>query len=473
MRGRRFWLLALALLAALPAPAGAASPEVVQANLDGDINSITASYLQGVVAHASADHAAAILIVTNTPGGLSSAMDDITEALLNSPVPVIVYVSPAGARADSAGLFVAQAADLVAMAPGTNIGSAHPVSGSGGDIGGDLGKKVLNDAVARIRNLATLHSRNADWSENAVRNSVNVGAEEAVRLHVADLEAKDVPSLLAAVDGRTLHRPHTSDVTLRLAGAQIVSAPMSPLQFLLHALIDPNVAYLLMLLAIYGLIAEVTTPGAVVPGVVGVISAVLALVALSSLPVTLAGILLLLFAVALFVADIHATTHGVLTIGGVTALVLGSALLFNTGVGGLGLDPWLILGAAVVSLAFFGFILRKAVSARSRAAVTDAEVLVGAVGEAREALDPDGRIFVAGAEHEAVSSSGTIPRGTHVTVVAQKGARLAVAPTPVQEAETDAPATADAATSGKRRRGPRSTGAAGTRRRRDLSQRPG
>jgi membrane-bound serine protease (ClpP class) len=260
-----------------------------------------------------------------------------------------------------------------------------------------------------------------------------------VRLHVADLEAKDLPSLLASLDGRTLRRPNSADVTLHLAGAQIVGEPMSPLQSLLHALIDPNVAFLLFLLAIYGLIAEVTTPGAVVPGVVGVISAVLALVAFSSLPVTLAGVLLLLFAATLFVVDIHAPTHGVLTLGGIASLVLGAALLFNTGVGGSGLDPRLIAASALASLAFFGFVLRKAVAVRSRAALEPAQMLVGAVGEARGDLAPEGRIFVAGAEHEAVSTSGTIPSGTHVTVVAQKGAWLAVTPTALVEASDSAP----------------------------------
>jgi membrane-bound serine protease (ClpP class) len=426
MPGRRLWLLAFALLAMLPQPGSASGPEVVQADLSGEINSITASYMEGVVDHAAADRARAIVIVTNTPGGVSSAMDDITTALLNSPVPVIVYVSPAGARADSAGLFVAESADLVAMAPGTNIGSAHPISGSGTDITGDLGQKVLNDAVARIRNLATLHNRNADWAENAVRNSVNVGADEAVRLKVADLEAKDLQALLAAVDGRTLHRPHSTDVTLHVSGAEVVSDSMSPVQFLLHALIDPNVAYILFLLAIYGLIAEVTTPGAIVPGVVGVISAILALVAFSSLPVTLAGALLLLVAVGLFVADVKAPTHGVLTLGGIASLVLGSALLFNTGPGGVGVDPWVIAGAALVSLVFFGLIVRKAAAARSRDALRRSQVLVGSIGEAREDLDPEGRIFVAGAIWEAVSTGPTIPRGTAVGVVAQKGHRLAV-----------------------------------------------
>jgi membrane-bound serine protease (ClpP class) len=345
-------------------------------------------------------------------------------------VPVIVYVSPAGARADSAGLFVAESADLVAMAPGTNIGSAHPISGSGANIGGDLGTKVLNDAVARVRNLAELHGRNADWAEKAVRESVNVGAEEAVRLHVADLEAKDLRSLLAQIDGRTLRRPHAEDVTLRLAGAPIVVEEMAPLQSLLHALVDPNIAYLLFLLAIYGLIAEVTTPGAIVPGVVGVISAVLALVAFASLPVTLGGALLLLFAIGLFVADIKAPTHGVLTLGGVASLVLGSALLFNTGPEGTGINPWLIAGAAAVSLVFFGFIVRKAAAARSRQAWARSETLVGAVGEAREQLAPEGTIFVAGAVWEAVSTTGNIAAGTPVKVVAQKGARLGVAALP-------------------------------------------
>src|SRR5438093_7298064 len=441
MPGRRLWLLAFALLAVLPGPASASSPEVVRADLGGEINSITASYLEGVVDRAAGERAAAIVLVTNTPGGVSTAMDDITTALLNSPVPVIVYVSPAGARADSAGLFVAQAADLVAMAPGTNIGSAHPISGSGGDLTGDLGRKVLNDAVARIRNLATLHGRNADWAENAVRNSVNIGAEEAVRLKVADLEARDLPTLLAAVSGTTLHRPHATDVTLGLSGARVVGDPMSPLQFLLHALIDPNVAYILFLLAIYGLIAEVTTPGAIVPGVVGVISAILALVAFSSLPVTLAGALLLLFSVALFVADVKAPTHGVLTLGGVGSLVLGSALLFNSGPGGVGVDPWVIAGAALVSLGFFGFIVRKAAGARSRDALKRSQVLVGSIGETREDLDPEGRIFVAGAIWEAVSSGGNIPRGAPVVVVAQKEARLAVEAT----GEGDAAAGAAAA----------------------------
>jgi membrane-bound serine protease (ClpP class) len=416
----------LALLAFLPRPASAAGPVVDVATLDGDINSITASYIASVVDRASSDHAGALVIVTNTPGGISTAMDGIIGSLLSSPVPTVVYVSPAGARAASAGLFVAQAADVVAMAPGTNIGSAHPISGGGTDLTGDLGRKVLNDAVARIRGLADLHGRNADWCEKAVRDSVNIGATEAVSLHVADLEAHDLATLLKQIDGRTAHRPHGSDVTFKTAGAEVVDIPMSPLQFLLHALINPDVAYLLMLVAIYGLIAEVTTPGAVFPGVIGVISALLALVSLTSLPVNIAGALLILFAFVLFVIDIKAPTHGVLTAGGLIALLLGSAFLIDTGPIGIGVSPWLIAAAGLLSAGFFAIVIRKVVAARLRQPAVGPESLVGEIGRAREDLDPDGMVFVAGALWRATAQGGQIPAGSDVRVVGREGLTLRV-----------------------------------------------
>src|SRR5690349_8186425 len=198
------WLVFAAAAVLVPLNASAATPHVEQADLNGDINNIMSAYIQASVNRAEADHADALLVVMNTPGGISTSMDEIVTNLLNSKVPVIVYVYPSGARAASAGLFVAQAADIVAMAPGTNIGSAHPIQATGENITGDLGAKVLNDAVTRVRNLASMHGRNADWAEQAVRNSVNINAEEAVRLHVADLEATDVRSLLNEVDGRTV-----------------------------------------------------------------------------------------------------------------------------------------------------------------------------------------------------------------------------------------------------------------------------
>jgi membrane-bound serine protease (ClpP class) len=374
MPARRFWLCVTAAVIALlvrtsTAAADSGAPLVLTASLDGEINSATSGYLAQAVSQAQAQHAAALVILMNTPGGLSSSMDEMVASLLSSKVPTVVYVAPAGARADSAGLFVAQAADVVAMAPGTNIGSAHPINASGANIGGELEQKVVNDAVARIRDLAASHGRNADWCEQAVRQSVNVGAASAVDLHVADLQARDLPSLLSALDGRELPRPHATPVTLHVAGAAVQDDSMPlPLRFL-QLIMDPNVAYLLLLLAIFGLIGEFTTPGAILPGVVGVISAVLALVALSSLPINLAGILLVAFAFVLFVVDLKAPTHGVLTVGGVASLVIGSAFLFDTGpIGGAGLSPLVIGVAGLAAAGLFGFVLTKAVRARRRPA---------------------------------------------------------------------------------------------------------
>src|SRR5438445_1546684 len=260
--------VALAIAALLPAPAAASAPRVEQADLNGDINTIMAAYISASVSRAEADHADALLVVINTPGGISTSMDDIVTSLLNSKVPVIAYVYPSGARAASAGLFVAQAADVVAMAPGTNIGSAHPIQATGADITGDLGAKVLNDAVTRVRNLASMHGRNADWAEQAVRNSVNINAQEAVRLHVADLEAADIGSLLSQIDGRSVPRGSGS-LVIHSAGAVISDNPMPFWQVFLNALIDPTIAALLIIVAGYGIITELSNPGLILPGVVG------------------------------------------------------------------------------------------------------------------------------------------------------------------------------------------------------------
>jgi membrane-bound serine protease (ClpP class) len=375
MPGRRFWLTAAAAIVALlsggvtNAAAAGSQPTVVTASLDGEIDAATLAYLSQAVGHAESVHAAALVVLMNTPGGFSSSMDDMVTALLNARVPTIVYVTPAGARGDSAGLFVAQSADVVAMAPGTNIGSAHPIDASGANIGGELETKVVNDAVARIRDLASSHGRNPDWCEQAVRQSVNVNSQQAVSLHVADLQANDVPSLLAAVDGRQLVRPHGGQTAFQVQGATVEDYAMPlPLRFL-QLITDPNVAYVLLLLAIFGLLGEVTMPGAILPGVIGGISAILALLALSSLPINLAGALLVVFAFVLFVIDLKAPTHGVLTVGGIVSLVLGSAFLFNTGpVGGVALSPLLIVAAALACAGLFGFVLGKAIGARRRPA---------------------------------------------------------------------------------------------------------
>jgi membrane-bound serine protease (ClpP class) len=409
----------------IPLRASAATPHVEQADLTGDINTIMASYISSSVARAESDHADALLVVMNTPGGISTSMDEIVTSLLNSKVPVVVYVYPSGARAASAGLFVAQAADVLAMAPGTNIGSAHPIDATGANLTGDLGAKVLNDAVTRVRSLASMHGRNANWAEDAVRNSVNINAEDAVKLHVADLEVADPAALMNAIDSRSLART-AGAITLHTAGARIEDFPMPYWQVFLNALIDPTIAALLILLAGYGIITELTTPGAILPGVVGGLAAILAIVSLANLPVNIAGALLMLLALILFLADLKANTHGILSFGGVLALILGMAFLINTGPVGLGVNPVVIFGSAAISFGFFVFFVDRVLRARRRPVSIGADALLGAVGEARGELSPEGLVFVRGALWKAVAPSGTIPVGATVQVIGRKGLQLEV-----------------------------------------------
>jgi membrane-bound serine protease (ClpP class) len=422
----RFAALLFAAVALLPLSASASTPRVEEADLNGDINTIMASYIQSAVSRAESDHADALLVVINTPGGISTSMDDIVTSLLNSKVPVVAFVYPSGARAASAGLFVAQAADVLAMAPGTNIGSAHPIQATGQDLTGDLGAKVLNDAVTRVRNLASMHGRNAEWAEQAVRNSVNINAEEAVRLHVADLEEPDALSLLNEIDGRSAPRS-SGALTFHTAGAHIDDFAMPFWQVFLNALIDPTIAALLIIVAGYGIITELQNPGAILPGVVGGLAAILAIVSLANLPVNIAGALMMLLALILFLADLKAPTHGILSVGGVFALVLGMAFLINTGPIGLGVNPIVTVLTALLTLGFFAVFIRKVVQARRAPAFSGAEGMLGAKGEAREELAPDGLVFVSGALWKAVAET-PIHAGAHVRVVGRSGLKLQVVP---------------------------------------------
>ena len=419
------WVVFATAAVMLPIHAAAAAPHIEQADLNGDINNIMSAYMQSAVSRAEADHADALLVVMNTPGGISTSMDEIVTSLLNSTVPVIVYVYPSGARAASAGLFVAQAADVLAMAPGTNIGSAHPIQATGENLTGDLGAKVLNDAVTRVRSLAAMHGRNADWAEDAVRNSVNINAEQAVQLHVADLESPDVRSLLNDIDGRSVPRTSGS-LVIHSLNAVVDDNQMPFWQVFLNALIDPTIAALLIIVAGYGIITELSNPGLILPGVVGGLAAVLAIISLANLPVNIAGVLLMVLALILFVADIVAPTHGFLSVGGVFALLLGMAFLINTGPIGLGVNPVVSVGAAAVTLAFFFFFIRKVWMARRQPALSGADSMLGALGEAREELAPEGLVFVQGALWKA-SAATPIPAGSPVRVVGRKGLQLEVA----------------------------------------------
>jgi membrane-bound serine protease (ClpP class) len=431
---------ALAALLALAqgAAAGAAGEHVVVATLDGAIDPITDSYVVNAIGQATSGHATALVIALDTPGGLDTSMRDIIKHMLAAPVPVVIFVSPSGARAASAGLYITEAADVAAMAPGTNIGSAHPVS-----IGGsnpvpnpsaspasptDIETiKVENDAAAYIRALATVHHRNASWAEQAVRQSVNVPVEDAVRLEVVDLESRDLSSLLQALDGRRVTKGGQT-YTLRTANAAVDSISLSDFDRLLQALVDPNVAYLLLLLAIIGIGFWVTHPGMVLPGVVGVIAGFLAALSLFNLPTNLAGIFLILTAVVLFIVDIKATTHGVLTTGGIVAMVVGGLLLINTGLLAEGVNVALLLTSVLLIAAVFAFILNKVVAARRRPYAAGEESLVGRIGTVRERLDPSGMVFVDGALWRATSRSSQVEPGAAVRVVSVGGLELLVEP---------------------------------------------
>jgi membrane-bound serine protease (ClpP class) len=423
-------------------PARAAEPHVLVATLNGVINPITDSYISKAVDRAVASHSTALIIQMDTPGGLDTSMRDIIKKILGAPVPVVVFVSPSGARAASAGLYITQSSDIAVMAPGTNIGSAHPVSiggsnpaaspaaspsaSGGSSTAPDIeSQKIENDAAAYIRALATLHHRNADWAEKAVRQSINAPADDAVKLGVVDFESRDLDTLLQDLDGRTVSKGgHT--YALQTARAGVERYDMSGFDQLLQTVADPNLVYLLFLLAIIGIGFWVTHPAMFLPGVIGVIAGVLAALSLFDLPINIAGVLLILIAVVLFVIDLKAVTHGVLTTGGIVAMTLGGLLLINTSFLAEGVNIPLLIVTVLIIAGSFLFILRKLVEARRRPYEAGQESMVGSVGTAREPLDPSGMVFLNGALWQATSTSGPMAAGTQVRVVAVDGLRLRV-----------------------------------------------
>ena len=442
-RAIRLFLAAITMAALVPAvQARAAEPHVLVATLNGVINPITDSYISKAVDRAVSSRANALIVQMDTPGGLDTSMRDIIKKVLGAPLPVVVFVSPSGARAASAGLYITEAADIAAMAPGTNIGSAHPVSlggsnpaaspaaspnasGATSTVPDIESQKIENDAAAYIRALATLHHRNADWAEKAVRQSINAPADDAVKLGVVDLESRDLDTLLQDLDGRAVAKGgHT--FTLQTARAGIERYDMSGFDQFLQAVADPNLVYLLFLLAIIGIGFWVTHPGLFLPGVIGVIAGILAALSLFDLPINVAGVLLILIAVVLFVIDLKAVTHGVLTTGGIVAMTLGGLLLINTSFLAEGVNIPLLIITVLVIAGIFLFILRKLIEARRRPYQAGEESMIGSVGTVREPLNPSGMVFTNGALWQATSTSGPLPAGAPVRVVGVDGLRLHV-----------------------------------------------
>lgn len=391
---------------------------------DGIINPVSSEWITTSIAEAERLDAEALIIQLDTPGGLDSSMRDIIKAMLASEVPVVVYVAPGGARAASAGAFITLAAHLAAMAPGANIGAAHPVAMGGGQMDEEMKKKVENDAAAYIRSLAERRGRNAQWAEEAVRKSVSITEKEALKLKVIDFIAEDLPSLLKQIDGQVVITAKGKR-RISTAGAEVIKHTVSLRLRVLKTISDPNVAYILMLLGITGLIAELYSPGAVLPGVVGAISLILAFYAFQTLPINTAGLLLILLAFILFVAEITVQSFGILGFGGVTALLLGSLMLIDVDVPSLRISLGVILPSVFIIALFFLLIIRAAWRAQRKPPATGVEALIGEIGVAQSDLSPSGMIRVRGELWQAASDE-PVKAGEQTEVVQVIGLTLKV-----------------------------------------------
>ncbi len=404
----------------------ALAQKVFAIRVDGTINPAAAEFLHSSIQAAAEQNAECLIIFLNTPGGLLKSTRVMVSDILESKIPIVVYVSPPGAQSASAGVFITLAAHLAAMAPGTNIGAAHPVTLQGG-MDSTMMEKATNDAAAFVRTIAEKRHRNIKWAEEAVRKSLSITETEALKTGVIDLIAKNTDSLLAAIDGQTIELASGSR-TLRTRGQIVQQWEMGFTERLLDTLSDPNIAYVLMLLGIYGLLFELYNPGSVLPGVVGGISLILAFYSLHTLPINYAGLALIVFAVVLFAADLKVASHGILTIGGLISLILGSMMLIRSesALEFIQISWSVILTCSALSLVFFMFVIGFGLRALQSKPTTGSEGLLGEIGEALTPLNPGGRIRVHGEIWNAVSVSGGIPKDARVKIVGLENLTLRV-----------------------------------------------
>jgi len=403
-----------------------AQKKVISLQIDGSINPTSAAFIHSGIEKAASENAACLVIHLNTPGGLLKSTRVIVSDMLESPVPVVVYVSPGGAHAGSAGVFITLAAHIAAMAPGTNIGAAHPIDmqGSQDTI---LNKKATNDAAAFIRSIAEKRKRNAQWADEAVRRSTSITEKEALEKNVIDLIAGNTQELLQRIDGMTvLTTSGTSIIHTRDASIELLE--MGTFEKFLDMISDPNIAYILLLLGLYGLLFELYNPGAILPGIIGVICLTMAFYSMHALPVNYAGLALIIFAIILFVLDIKIASHGVLTIGAIISLLLGSMMLLRTDAAiEFKRISWsVIISSVTLSALFFVFVLGAGLRAQRSKPVTGLETMIGETGESLETLNPAGTVWVHGEIWQAESLTGTINKNARVRVAQIKNLTLLV-----------------------------------------------
>jgi membrane-bound serine protease (ClpP class) len=408
-------------------PNGPSSVELI--DIDGLINPASAEFIVESIARSGTDNSAALVIELDTPGGLLTSAQQIVKAMLNSPVPVIVYVAPSGASATSAGTFVTMAANIAAMAPGTTIGAAHPVEMGGGDVKGAMGTKIENFTASFARTIAHQRRRNEEWVDQAVRQSVSISEREALKKHVIDLIASDLTNLLAQASGRQVKVSGGRIVTLNLVGAAIHRSKMRLGEAILNRLADPNIMYLLMLAGVVGLYFEFAHPGVYLPGVAGAICLLLALASFEVIPINLAGLLLILLGTGLLMAELFVTSYGVMGLGGVIAFVLGSLFLVDTSQTNVEVNRKIIAGGAIAFATIILGIGYIAFRERRGRPTTGQEGLIGQIGLVREPIAPGtpGRIFVHGEIWRAVSDA-PIEVGTRACVIGVRGLEVIVRP---------------------------------------------
>lgn len=399
-------------------------PEVIVIKVSGVINPVAAEFIEKSIRKAVDKGAAALVIELDTPGGLDTSMRRIVKEIIGSDVPIVVFVSPSGSRAASAGVFLTLAAHVAAMAPGTNIGAAHPAA-----IGEKMDKtmidKATNDAAAYIKSIAERRGRNAQWAENAVRKSISATESEALRERVIDLVTKDITSLLTDIDGRRVHLP-VGETVLKTKDAIVTREEMGLRHRILNLISDPNIAYILMLLGFYGLFFELTNPGSIFPGVIGGICIILAFYAFQTLPVNYAGLLLIILALILFILEVKVTSHGVLTIGGIIAMIIGSLMLFESPAPFMKLSLTIVLPAVLITALFFSVTLGLAYKAHKRKPITGSEGLVGENGIADTDISDSGGMISVHGERWSAFSDEPISKGAKITVEAVSGLTVKV-----------------------------------------------